>query len=58
LQREQDLLQTSEYAEKIAREKFGMAKDNEDIYYVVPDTSEAKKKGADQKENEKDRRRQ
>ena len=36
LEAEKDTLQTPEYTEKIAREKYGMAKKDEKVYEVVP----------------------
>ncbi|MCK5148556.1 septum formation initiator family protein [bacterium] len=36
LEEEKEKLKTPEYTEKIAREKYGMAKENEKVYKVVP----------------------
>jgi len=36
LEEEKAKLQTPEYKEKVAREKYGMAKENEKVYDVVP----------------------
>ena len=40
LEEEKERLNDPEYIEKIAREKYGMAKEGEDVYRVVPKEKE------------------
>lgn len=40
LEEEKENLKTPEYTEKVAREKYGMAKKNEKVYQIVPQKSE------------------
>lgn len=40
LEAEKEKLDDPEYIEKIAREQYGMAKENEDVYRVVPKETE------------------
>ena len=40
LEAEKEKLDDPEYIEKIAREKYGMARENEDVYRVVPRETE------------------
>ncbi|MBN2030604.1 septum formation initiator family protein [bacterium] len=40
LEAEKEKLDDLEYIEKIAREKYGMARENEDVYRVVPAETE------------------